>query len=491
MTSYDAIVVGSGPNGLSAAIVLARAGLSVLVREANEIIGGGARSLALTLPGFTHDIGSAVHPMAAASPFFRSLSLEEHGLEWIQPPIPLVHPLDGESPVVLERDIAAMSATLAPDGAAYRRWIQPLVREWEHLAPEILSPPLHLPSHPFTMAQFGLRALLPALTLNNLAFRGDRAKALFAGLACHSIVSLDKISTSAIGLVMAAAGHAVGWPIPRGGSQRITEALASCLRSMGGVIETGERVESMESLPPSRAVLFDLSPSQVARIASSRLPRDYVNKLQRFRYGPGIFKIDWALSGPIPWMDAECKRTATLHLGGSAQQIAAGESAAWKGQEFETPYVLFAQQSLFDPSRAPAGKHTGWAYCHVPNGSTRDRTETIENQVERFAPGFRDLILARTTMNTTKVEQSNENLIGGDIGGGANNLQQILFRPMLSLDPYRTPVDGLYLCSSSTPPGGGVHGMCGYHAARSALKHTFGRTIFEDTTTGRTEGLTR
>jgi phytoene dehydrogenase-like protein len=477
MTSYDAIVVGSGPNGLSAAIVLARAGLSVLVREANETIGGGARSLALTLPGFTHDIGSAVHPMAAASPFFRSLSLEKHGLEWIQPPIPLIHPLDGEPPVLLERDLAAMPATLTPDGAAYRRLMQPLVREWEHLIPEILSPPIHLPSHPFTMAQFGLRALLPALTLNDIAFRGGRAKALFAGMACHSIVSLDRVATSAIGLVMAAAGHAVGWPIPRGGSQRITEALASCLRSMGGVIETGARVESMESLPPSRAVLFDLSPSQVARIAVNRLPRDYANKLQRFRHGPGIFKIDWALSGPIPWIDPECTRTATLHLGGSAQQIAAGESAAWKGEHFDAPFVLLAQQSLFDPSRAPQGKHTGWAYCHVPNGSTRDMTETIEGQVERFAPGFRDLILARATMNTTKVEQSNENLIGGDIGGGANTLQQILFRPTLSLDPYRTPVDGLYLCSSSTPPGGGVHGMCGYNAALSALKHTFGRTI--------------
>jgi phytoene dehydrogenase-like protein len=415
--------------------------------------------------------------MAAASPFFRSLFLEKHGLEWIQPPIPLAHPLDGEPAVVLERDLAVMSATLAPDAAAYRRLIQPLVHEWKNLAPEILSPPLHLPSHPFTMAQFGFRALLPALTLNELAFRGDRAKALFAGLACHSIVPLDKLATSVIGLVMAAAGHAVGWPIPRGGSQQITEALASCLRSLGGVIETGMRVESIESLSSSRAVLFDLSPSQVARIATNRLPGGYASKLQRFRYGPGIFKIDWALSGPIPWIDEECKRTATLHLGGSARQIAAGESAAWNGEHSNTPFVLLAQQSLFDPSRAPAGKHTGWAYCHVPNGSTRDRTEAIESQVERFAPGFRDLILARATMNTAQIEQSNENFIGGDIGGGANTLHQLLFRPTLSLDPYRTPVDGLYLCSSSTPPGGGVHGMCGYHAARSALKHTFGQTI--------------
>jgi phytoene dehydrogenase-like protein len=476
MTSYDAIVVGSGPNGLSAAIVLAQAGLSVLVREANQTIGGGARSLPLTLPGFIHDIGSAVHPMAASSPFFRSLSLEKFGLEWIQPPTPLVHPLDNEPSIVLARDLAAMTATLTPDGAAYRRLIQPLVHQWEHLAPEILSPPLHLPSHPFTMARFGIPALLPALTLTNLCFRGERAKALFAGLACHAVVPLDKLATSAIGLVMAAAGHAVGWPIPRGGSQQITEALASCLRSLGGVIETDARVQSTDSLPPSRAILFDLSPSQVVRIAANRLPKAYADKLRRFRHGPGIFKIDWALSAPIPWIDPECTRTATLHLGGSAQQIAAGEAAAWNGKHTDAPFVLLAQQSLFDPSRAPLGKHTGWAYCHVPHGSTRDMTNVIEDQVERFAPGFRDSILARATMNTTQVEQSNENFIGGDIGGGANNLQQLLFRPTLSLDPYRTPADGLYLCSASTPPGGGVHGMCGYHAAISALKHTFGRS---------------
>jgi phytoene dehydrogenase-like protein len=474
VTSYDAIIVGSGPNGLAAAIVLARAGLSVLVREANETIGGGARSLELTLPGFLHDIGSAVHPMAVASPFFQSLSLEKHGLEWIQPPLPLVHPLDNESSVVLERDLAAMFTTVVPDGAAYRRLMQPLVSNWNYLAPEILSP-IHLPSHPFVMAQFGVRALLPALMLNNVVFRGERARAFFAGLASHSIVSLDKTATSAIGLVMAATGHAVGWPIPKGGAKNITEALASCLRSMGGVIETGVRVESLESLPSSRAVLFDLSPSQLTRIAGTRLPRQYVTKLNHFRHGPGIFKMDWALSEPIPWTDSECRRTATLHLGGSAKQIAAGESAAWEGRHSTTPFVLLAQQSLFDPSRAPEGKHTGWAYCHVPNGSTLDMTETIEMQIERFAPGFRDLVLARSTMNTMQMQQSNENLVGGDIGGGANNLQQILFRPTLSLDPYRTPADGLYLCSSSTPPGGGVHGMCGYHAACSALKHTFGR----------------
>jgi phytoene dehydrogenase-like protein len=475
MTIYDAVVVGAGPNGLSAAIVLARAGLSVLVREANSTIGGGARSLPLTLPGFVHDIGSAVHPMAVASPFFRSLPLSEHGLHWIQPPLPLVHPLDGAPPAVLGHSIGETAATIGPDGEAYRRLLQPLVRNWDLLIPEILSPPIHLPSHPFALAEFGIRALWPAAWLNKLVFRGERAKALFAGLAAHSIVPLEKVASSAIGLVMAASGHACGWPIPRGGAQQISEALAAYLRSMGGTIETDAPVASVDSLPPSRAVLFDLSPRQVAKIAGNRLPQGYLNNLRRFAYGPGIFKVDWALAAPIPWRDPECTRTATLHIGGSAGEISASESAAWNGKFDGKPFLLLAQQSLFDPSRAPAGRHTGWAYCHVPNGSTLDVTEAMESQVERFAPGFRDLILARATRNTTQMEEWNANLIGGDIGGGANNLQQLLFRPTLSFDPYRTPANGMYICSSSTPPGGGVHGMCGYHAARSALRDTFGR----------------
>jgi phytoene dehydrogenase-like protein len=473
MSSYDAIVVGSGPNGLSAAIVLAQAGLSVLLREANSTLGGGVRTLELTLPGFHHDIGSAIHPMAAASPFFQSLPLQDHGLEWIHPPLPLVHPLGGAPPAVLERSVEATGATISPDSAEYRRLVEPLVRNWKFLVPEILSPPIHIPSHPFAMGQFGLRALLPAATLNSLAFKGDRAKALFAGLACHSIVPLDTLASSAIGLVMAMSGHAVGWPLPRGGSQQITNALASYLRSLGGVIETDAPVDSIESLPPTKAVLFDISPRQLIRIAGSRLPTGYVKSLNNFAYGPGIFKIDWALSEPVPWVDPECSRTATLHLGGLANEITAGERDSWIGKTPTRPFVLFAQQSLFDPTRAPEGRHTGWAYCHVPNGSTADMTDNIEAQVERFAPGFRDVILARSTRNTAQMETSNANLIGGDIGGGANNLTQLLIRPTLSLDPYRTPGEGIYLCSSSTPPGGGVHGMCGYHAARSALRHTF------------------
>jgi phytoene dehydrogenase-like protein len=474
LSNYDAIIVGSGPNGLSTAIVLAQAGLSVLVREANSTIGGGARTLELTLPGFHHDIGSAVHPMAAASPFFQSLPLQEHGLEWIQPPLPLVHPLDSGSPAVLERSIEATGKTISPDSTAYRRLIEPLVRDWKLLIPEILSPPIHIPSHPFAMGRFGLRALLPGATLNKLAFKGDRAKALFAGLACHSIVPLDTLGSSAIGLVMAMSGHVAGWPIPRGGSQQITNALASYLRSLGGVIEIDAAVDSLESLPPATAVLFDLTPRQIARIAGRRLPAGYVKSLNNFVYGPGIFKIDWALSEPVPWTSCECSRTATLHLGGLADEIMVGERDSWNGEIPTKPFTLFAQQSLFDSSRAPQNRHTGWAYCHVPNGSTADMTDAIEDQVERFAPGFRDVILARSTRNTAQMEISNANLIGGDIGGGANNLAQLLIRPTLSLDPYRTPGDGIYLCSSSTPPGGGVHGMCGYHAARSALKHTFG-----------------
>jgi phytoene dehydrogenase-like protein len=460
---------------LSAAIELARAGLSVLLREANETIGGGARSLELTLPGFLHDVCSAVHPMAIASPFFRSLPLAEHGLEWIQPPLPLVHPFEDAPPAVLARGIDATGATVNPDSSAYRRLIGPLVRDWEELSPEILGPFLHMPSSPISLARFGLRALWPAAALARTAFRGGRARALFAGLAAHSIVALEKPGTSAIGLVLAATGHAGGWPIPRGGAQQIAEALASYFRLLGGTIETSEPVETLEELPQARAVLLDVTPRQAARIASKSLPPQYLRALGRFAYGPGAFKIDWALSGPIPWRYPECMRTATLHLGGAAEEIEAGERAVWNGKHAEKPFVLLAQPSLFDATRAPAGYHTGWAYCHVPNGSTRDMTESIEAQVERFAPGFRDLVIGRNTKNAMQLEQSNANLVGGDVAGGANNLWQLLARPVLAFDPYRTPAKGLYLCSASTPPGGGVHGMCGYHSARSALKHTFGK----------------
>ncbi len=476
-TSYDAIVVGSGPNGLSAAIVLARAGLSVLVREVNATIGGGARSAELTLPGFVHDICSAIHPWAIASPLFRSLPLAAHGLEWIQPPLPLVHPLENLPPAILDRSVELTAASLDPDGAAYRRLMAPLVRHWDQLLPEILGPILHIPSRPVVLARFGLRALWPAAGLADVVFRGSRARALFAGLAAHSMVGLDRPATAAFGLALAAAGHAGGWPLPRGGSQQITQALASYFRSLGGTVETGAPVETLESLPPARAVMLDLTPRQVIRVASQRLPENYKRRLSRFAYGPGIFKIDWALAGKIPWTDSECERSATVHLGSSAEEIEAGESAVWNGRPAEKIFVLLAQPSLFDATRAPAGGHTGWAYCHVPNGSTEDMTEAIEAKVERFAPGFRDLILARHTKNTVQLERSNANLVGGDIGGGANNLWGLVGRPVLSFDPYRTPAQGIYICSASTPPGAAVHGMCGYHAALSALKHTFGKRL--------------
>jgi phytoene dehydrogenase-like protein len=473
--AYDAIVVGSGPNGLSAAIVLAQAGLSVLVRETETTIGGGTRSMELTLPGFVHDVCSAIHPMGAASPFFRSLPLSAHGLEWIHPPLPLVHPFDDAPPAVLDRSVDATGASVNPDESRYRRLLGPLVRNWDKLVHDILAPTVHLPAAPVSLARFGLHALMPATRLARSAFRGFRAQALFAGLAAHSIVPLDRAGTSAIGLVMAAAGHTAGWPLPRGGSQCIANALASYLRTLGGVIETNAPVESLASLPAARAVLFDVSPRQLVRIAGSRLRSAYRTRLSRFRYGPRIFKIDWALSAPIPWKYPECHRTATLHLGGRMEQIQAGESEVWNGVHPQKPFVLLAQPSLFDPERAPAGRHTAWAYCHVPNGSTTDMAEIIEAQVERFAPGFRDTIIAKSTKNTEQLERSNANLIGGDIAGGANDLRQLLFRPLPAVDPYWTSTPGLYICSASAPPGGGVHGMCGYHAARSTLKNTFGR----------------
>jgi phytoene dehydrogenase-like protein len=448
--------------------------LSVLVREANDTIGGGARSRELTLPGYTHDVCSAVHPMAAASPFFQSLPLARHGLEWIQPPLPLVHPFDNSPPAVLHRSVDATASTLGSDKAAYERLVGPLVRDWDRLAPDILAPTLRWASAPASLVRFAIRAVWPSTVLGRTAFRGPRGRALFAGLAAHSIVALDKPGTSAIGLVLAAAGHAAGWPIPRQGSQQIAEALASVLRSLGGIVETRAPVETLEALPPSRAVLLDVTPRQALQIAGRRFSETYRRRLAHFAYGPGVFKIDWALSGPIPWRDPECARTATLHLGGSAAEIEAAEQAAWQGAHPAKPFVLLAQPSLFDGDRAPAGRHTGWAYCHVPHGSRLDLTDAIEAQVERFAPGFRDLVLARHTKNTADLEQSNGNLVGGDIAGGANDLRQLLFRPIAALDPYRTSADGIYICSASTPPGGGVHGMCGYHAAHSALKHTFG-----------------
>ena len=473
MTSRDAIVVGSGPNGMAAAITLARAGLSVEVLEAEDTVGGGTRSAELTLPGFVHDTCSAIHPLLLASRVFRDLPLRDHGLELIHPPLPLAHPFEDGTAAVLERSVTTTADGLGTDSGAYASLMAPLVRGADRLLHDIHAP-LRPPRHPLLLARFGLSAVRSAAGLAGSRFEGEHARGLFAGLAAHSILSLDRSPTAAAGLVLGLLGHAVGWPLARGGSQRIADALAAYLRSLGGEIVPGRRVGSLDELPPARAVLLDVTPRQLVALAGGRLPDRYRSALGRYRYGAGVFKLDWALDGPIPWTAPECARAGTIHLGGTLREIADGERAIARGEHPRRPYVLMAQQSLFDPTRAPEGKHTGWAYCHVPNGSTRDMTDAIEDQVERFAPGFRERVIARGAMGPTEVEARNANLIGGDINGGMQDLRQLFTRPTLRQPPYVTPVKGVYLCSSSTPPGGGVHGMCGYHAARAALTRTFG-----------------
>jgi phytoene dehydrogenase-like protein len=421
----------------------------------------------MTLPGFVHDVCSAVHPLAVSSPFFRTLPLEEHGLEWIQPPVPLAHPLDDGTAVLLHRSVQATAAGLGTDSSAYSKIVEPLASGWDKLAHDLLGP-LRFPKDPVAVAKFVVRALRPAKGLATSAFSGERARALFAGLSAHSMLPLENMATAAFGLVLAASGHAVGWLFPRGGAQRISDALASYLRSLGGAIITGLRVNSLDQLSPSQAVVCDVTPRQLLGIAANRLPDSYKRKLERYRYGPGAFKVDWALSVPIPWRARECALAGTVHIGGTLEEIAASERAPWKGQHAERPFVILAQPTLFDPSRAPEGKHIAWAYCHVPNGSTFDMLERIEGQIERFAPGFREVILERSVMNTAMLEAHNSNLVGGDINGGAQQLGQLFMRPTSRL--YSTPDQRVYLCSASTPPGGGVHGMCGYFAAGSVLR---------------------
>jgi phytoene dehydrogenase-like protein len=471
MTSYryDAIIIGSGPNGLAGAITLARAGRSVLVIEGRDTIGGGMRTAELTLPGFRHDICSAVHPLGMASPFFRSLPLEQHGLRWIQPDAPLAHPLDHGQAVVLDRSYEATGAYLGRDAAAYRRLMAPLAERWQEILGDLLGP-LSVPSHPVPFARFGAGAILPAATLARAWFRGQRARALFAGLAGHSIMPLQRPLTAAYGLMLGLLAHGVGWPMPAGGSQSIADVLASYLRSLGGEIRTGWWVRSLAELPPANAYLFDITPRDLIKITGDALPAGYRRTLGRYRYGPGVFKLDYALDGPIPWSNPAVGRGGTVHVGGTLAEIAASEQDAWQGRHAERPFVLVVQPSLFDPSRAPAGKHTVWAYCHVPNGSTVDMTAAIEGQIERFAPGFRDCILARHAMNAAQMEQYNPNYVGGDINSGVQDLFQHFTRPAVRVSPYTTPNPSIFLCSSATPPGGGVHGMCGYWAAQAALR---------------------
>jgi phytoene dehydrogenase-like protein len=468
-TRLDAVVIGSGPNGLAAAVELARNGASVLVLEAADSIGGGTRTAELTLPGYHHDVCSSAHPLGILSPFLSRLPLEEHGLTWIQPSASVAHPLDGEPAVILRTSLDLTATSLGQDAPAYKRVIRPFLHHPEALIAEILGP-AHLPRHPMLLAGFGVPALLPATVLGRRWFRGERARALFAGCAAHSILPLTRPVSAAIGLLFLITGHVQTWPIAEGGSASITDALAEYLQTLGGRVETGRRVQALADIPPSRIVLFDTSPDQVAAIASPVLPSTYVRRLGRYRYGPGIFKIDWALDGPIPWTDPACLDSATVHVGGTLAEIADSEATVWRGQHAERPFTIVVQPSLFDASRAPAGKHTGWAYCHVPNGSTLDRTEAIEHQIERFAPGFRDRILARHVMRATDLEQYNANYVGGAITGGVTDIGQLFTRPVARIDPYSTPNPDVFICSASTPPGGGVHGMCGYHAARSALR---------------------
>ncbi|ATB29653.1 phytoene desaturase family protein [Melittangium boletus] len=464
----DAVVVGAGPNGLAAAVTLARAGRSVRVLEAAPTPGGGARSAALTLPGFVHDVCSAIHPLAIASPFFRQLPLADHGLEWVHPDAPLAHPLEDGTAAVLERDLEATARSLGPDARRYVRWMRPMVRSFDDVMAQ-LGDPFHFPRRPLRLARFGLRALRSAHAQARSAFRGPLARALFAGGAAHSFSALERPLTSAFGILLLASGHAVGWPFPRGGTQKLVDALVSYLGALGGEVVTGQRVDSVDELPRARAVLLDVSPAQLVKLAGHRLPPRYVEKLQRYRRGPGVFKVDWALSGPIPWRAPGCARAGTVHLGGTLEELAASEAAVARGEVPERPYVLVAQHTPFDPSRAPPGQHTGWAYCHVPNGCTEDMTSRIEAQLERFAPGFGARVLARHTRSPAQYEAYNPNFLGGDISGGAMEGLQLLARPVASLVPYATPDPRLYLCSASTPPGAGVHGLCGFLAARALL----------------------
>ncbi|QEM14205.1 phytoene desaturase family protein [Mucilaginibacter rubeus] len=472
---YDAVIVGSGPNGLAAAILLQQHGLSVLLLEGKDKIGGGLRTEELTLPGFKHDVCSAIHPLAAGSPFFETLPLYEHGLEYIYPEVAAAHPFDNGTAAVLKKSIIETADLLGGDRDAYIKLMAHLVKSWPGLAADVLGP-LTFPKHPVDLAIFGLDALTSSTHLAK-KFKTEEAKGLLAGMAAHSIQPLTNLTTSAIALVLMANGHLKGWPVPKGGSVKIADALASYFISIGGKIETNTYVTAFDQLPSANAVLFDITPKQLLQIAGHKFSSLYKWQLERYRYGMGVFKVDWALDGVVPFKAEGAKQAGTVHIGGTLNEIAVGEQQIWEGLHPEKPFVLLAQQSLFDSTRAPEGKHTAWAYCHVPNGSSKDMTDIIEKQVERFAPGFRDRIIGRHTFNTRQLENYNPNYIGGDINGGVIDIGQLFTRPVLRRSPYRTSAKGIYICSSSTPPGGGVHGMCGYHSAKRALKDVFNISI--------------
>ncbi|MFP4091869.1 MAG: phytoene desaturase family protein [Cyclobacteriaceae bacterium] len=474
MKKYDAVIVGSGPNGYAAAIRLLQHGLSVIMLEANKEIGGGVRSQPLTLPGFVHDTGSAVHPLGMASPFFSTLPLEDFGLSWVQPTAPLAHPLGEQGGVVVYQDIDRTAEQLGQDADAYRRLMAPSVASWDEIAKAFLGP-LRWPAHPFKLARFGLKAIQPISWLAKAFFKEEKSQALLAGLAAHAMLPLDKFASSGIAMVLGTLAHKVGWPVPKGGAATLSHALHTYFLSLGGEIRTGIQVKSLSDLPPCSAILFDTAPRLLLELGGLRLPTLYRQQLKAYRYGQGIFKMDWALSEPIPFSNPEMRKAGTIHIGGTFEEIARSEKEMWQGKHSKKPYVLLVQPSLFDDSRAPEGKHTAWAYCHVPAYSEVDMTEVMESQIERYAPGFRDIVLARHCMNTKAMQNYSANYIGGDINTGAQTITQLFTRPVYSFTPYRTAVDGMYLCSSATPPGGGVHGMCGFHAAETAIRDMFSK----------------
>lgn len=466
---YDAIVIGSGPNGLAAAIELAKRGAGVCVIERGDTFGGGVRSGEPTLPGYLHDICSAAHPMGILSPCFNEYPLSSFGLEWIEPPASVAHPLVNDDAAMLYRDVNATAELLGDDGDAWKRMVAPFVPRFDELLGDMLGP-LSIPKHPFRMARFGLGAIRSAAGFARSRFKGRRAQAFFAGNAGHSILPFEAPLSAAIGYLFSVTGHVVNWPVARGGSQRIADALCGYFESLGGTLISGQQICGMSDLPSAHAYLFDTDPYQLASICEDSFPSSYVRRLRKFRFGPGVFKLDWALDGPIPWSDPKCLEASTVHVGGTLEEIAASERAAWRGDHSARPFLILCQQSQFDDSRAPEGKHTGYAYCHVPNGSTEDMTDAIESQVERFAPGFRDCILARHGTSTRAFEEYNPNYVGGAITGGAADMFQLFTRPVARINPYTTPDPRIFICSASTPPGGGVHGMCGYHAAKAAWK---------------------